>query len=115
MKRILFAGIFLSVTSLAIGQGAQQKPEVSKEYRATADKVNDLVHTRIDAKFDYSKSRLNGKVWITLRPHFYPTDSLSLDAKGMDIHQVAIVKNGKNTPLQYDYDGMITRIHLDKT
>ena len=35
---------------------------------------------------------LYGKAWITLKPHFYPTDSLSLDAKGMDINEVAIVK-----------------------
>jgi aminopeptidase N len=46
-----------------------------------------------------------GKAWITLQPHFYPTDSLRLDAKGMDIHKIAIVKNGKESPLKYDYDG----------
>jgi aminopeptidase N len=114
MKTILFAVLFLSATGLVMGQGAQ-KAEISKEYRASAEKVNDLVHTRIDARFDYSKSQLNGKVWITLRPHFYPTDSLSLDAKGMDIHHVAIVRGGKNIPLKYDYDGMVTRIQLDRT
>ena len=115
MKRIFFSGLFLGAACMVMAQGGQQKPEVSKEYRATADKVNDLVHTRLDARFDYSKSQLNGKVWITLRPHFYPTDSLSLDAKGMDIHQVSIVKNGRNTALKFDYDGMITRIRLDRT
>ncbi len=35
---------------------------------------------------------LNGKAWITLKPHFYATDSLALDAKGMEIKKVAIVK-----------------------
>ena len=30
------------------------------------------------------------KEWLTLKPHFYPTDSLSLDAKGMEIKEVAL-------------------------
>lgn len=87
----------------------------SQQYQATAEKINDLIHTKIDARFDYPQSRMNGKVWITLTPHFYPTDSLLLDAKGMDINQVSIVKAGKNQPLKYQYDGMQLDIQLDKT
>ena len=86
-----------------------------KQYRETATKINDLVHTKLDAKFDFSKSYMYGKAWITLQPHFYPTDSLRLDAKGMDIHKIAIVKNGKESPLKYDYDSLQLNIHLDKT
>ena len=47
-----------------------------KQYRETATRVNDLVHTKLDAKFDFDKSYMYGKAWITLQPHFYPTDSL---------------------------------------
>jgi len=94
----------------------EDKDEAWKNvYRATATKFDDLVDTRLDVKFDYDKSYLNGKAWITLKPHFYPTDSVSLDAKGMDIHKVAIVKGGQMAPLKYEYDGMILRIHLDRT
>jgi aminopeptidase N len=94
----------------------EDKDEAWKNiYRATATKFDDLVDTRLDVKFDYDKSYLYGKAWITLKPHFYPTDSVSLDAKGMDIHKVAIVRGGQTTPLKYDYDGMVLRIHLDKT
>src|SRR4051812_45868594 len=113
MKRRVLLNLCLIVSVLAFSQG-NPSDGVSKVYRATADKINDLVHTRIDARFDYSKSYLNGKVWITLKPHFYPTDSLALDAKGMDIKQVAIVKNGKNTNLKYDYDNMVLDIKLDR-
>ena len=84
-------------------------------YRASATKVNDLVNTRLEVKFDYTKSWMYGKAWITLTPHFYATDSLSLDAKGMDLHKVAIVSGGDTRALKYDYDGMILNIHLDKT
>ena len=85
-----------------------------KEYRETATKINDLVHTRLDAKFDFSKSYMYGKAWITLQPHFYSTDSLRLDAKGMDIHKITLVKNGKESPLKYDYDNWQLNIHLDR-
>src|SRR5688572_10819060 len=86
-----------------------------KIYRETAPKINDLVHTKLDARFDYDKSYLNGKVWITLKPHFYSTDSLTLDAKGMEIKTVAVMKGGSQKTLKYDYDGMLLNIDLDKT
>lgn len=86
-----------------------------KEYRATATKYTDLINTKLDVKFDYDKSYMYGKEWLTAKPHFYASDSLVLDAKGMDIHSVAIVKDGKNVPLKFDYDGMVLHIHLDRT
>ena len=52
-------------------------------YRGSAPLINDLVHTKLDAKFDYNNAYLIGKAWITLKPHFYATDSLARDAKGM--------------------------------
>lgn len=84
-------------------------------YREFPKKINDLVHTKINAKFDYANSYLNGKVWITLQPHFYKTDSLELDAKGMTIHKVEIVKANKNAGLKYNYDGQVLKISLDRT
>ena len=113
MKRYaLLSFCFLSFT-IAFSQEAPK--EVSKEYRATPEKINDLVHTKLDARFDYSKSQLNGKVWITLKPHFYATDSLALDAKAMDIKSVSIVKGTKNNPLKFTYNGWVLNIRLDKT
>src|SRR5215203_3077405 len=91
------------------------EPSSAETYRATEKKINDLIHTKLEARFDYSKSYLYGKVWLTLRPHFYPTDSLLLDAKGMDIKQIAVVKGGKNTPLKFAYDGLQANIDLDET
>ncbi len=87
-----------------------------KQYRAFATKANDLVHTKLQAKFDYDKSELNGKVWITLKPHFYATNNVELDAKGMDIHAVELVKTGtKNVPLGYTYDdNLVLKVQLDK-
>ncbi|MEJ7828789.1 MAG: M1 family metallopeptidase [Segetibacter sp.] len=86
-----------------------------KIYRSTPEKDNDLIHTKLNVKFDYAKSYLYGKAWITLKPHFYNTDSLRLDAKGMDIKKVSIWKNGKATNLSYSYtDSLNLRITLDR-
>ena len=86
-----------------------------KNYRSFATKENDLVHTKLVANFDYTQSQLNGEVWLQIRPHFYATSQLILDAKGMDIHNVSIVKNETKNALKYKYDGNIISIDLDKT
>ena len=112
--RFLFA-ILLFVISAAAYAQPPISPKDGKGYRITPTKINDLVNTKLDVKFDYQKSYLYGKEWVTLKPHFYATDSLSLDAKGMDIHQIAIVKGGKLLPLKYVYDDSLTiNIKLDK-
>src|SRR5215203_3257914 len=113
MKRLLVSGaLFLTLSAGA--QIAPTQADVPKAYRATPEKTNDLVHTKLDARFDYSKSQLIGKAWITLKPHFYSTDSLLLDAKGMDIKQVAVVRGSKITPVKYTYDGLFLHIDLDR-
>lgn len=85
-----------------------------RNYRAAATKYNDLVNTRLDIRFDFNKSYLYGKEWVTLKPHFYPTDSLTLDAKGMSIHEVDLFSGNKKIPLKYRYDGLKLHIHLNK-
>ena len=85
-----------------------------KGYREAAPKVNDLVHTILNIRFDYKKRYLYGREWLTLHPHFYPTDTLRLDAKGMDIRTIAILRNGKNTPLHFSYDSLNLNIKLDR-
>ena len=91
MKKLLFTILFLSSMYAVIAQpGADTSWK--KDYRETATKINNLVHTKLEIKPDFSKSYLYGKAWITLKPHFYPTDSLNLDAKGMELKKVALVK-----------------------
>ncbi|QEC67042.1 M1 family metallopeptidase [Panacibacter ginsenosidivorans] len=86
-----------------------------KIYRAEASKINDLVNTKLDVRFDYANAWMYGKEWLTLKPHFYPTDSLSLDAQGMKINEVAIITGTKKLPLKYAYDNKILKITLNKT
>ncbi len=120
MKKSVFFSLLLSVCFLQVGAqmnfGAGSRDDSWKKiYRSFAPKINNLIHTKLEASFDYTKSYLNGKVWLTLKPHFYSTDSLQLDAKGMDIIKVEMVKAGKNIPLTYNYvDSAFLNITLDK-
>ncbi|MBZ5857292.1 M1 family aminopeptidase [Flavihumibacter profundi] len=116
MKKGFISALLVTAIYTGYGQVEEtQEPASPRNYRETSPRINDLVHTKLDARFDYSKSWMYGKAWITLKPHFYPTDSLSLDAKGMDIKSVSLVKGNTSKPLTYKYDGYTIRITLDKT
>ncbi|MDQ1097104.1 MULTISPECIES: M1 family metallopeptidase [Chryseobacterium] len=86
-----------------------------KVYRATHTKVTELKHTKLKVNFDYQKEQMNGEEWLTASPFFYPTNELTLDAKGMLIHEVALDNNGKKSPLKYEYKDDLLKIMLDKT
>ncbi|RFM25735.1 M1 family metallopeptidase [Deminuibacter soli] len=116
MKKLLILLCAASVTTMAGAQAIKAKNDSwKKQYRYTDTKINDLVHTKLDVRFDYDKAYMYGKAWITLQPHFYPTDSLNLDAKGMNINEVALINGSTKTPLQYTYDSLNLRIQLGKT
>jgi aminopeptidase N len=117
MKKVLLALLVFTAAQSLHAQHEEGPVDTTwKEiYRGSAPRINDLVHTKLDANFDYNNSYLLGKVWITLTPHFYATDSLSLDAKGMEIKKVAIVNGASQKELKYKYDGWILNIDLDKT
>ncbi|MBL7700857.1 MAG: M1 family metallopeptidase [Ferruginibacter sp.] len=116
MKRILFLLALIAGPFFVTAQPGAEAPDTSwkKLFRESSPRINDLVHTKLDVKFDYDKSYLYGKAWITLKPHFYNTDSLLLDAKGMEIKEVAIMKGASKSKLKYNYDGFELRISLDK-
>jgi aminopeptidase N len=114
---MIVACISLCMASLQVfAQDLETAQDTSwkKTYRAVATKENDLVHTKLVASFNYEKSQMNGEVWLQLHPHFYATNQLILDAKGMEIHSVAMVVNGTNKALQYSYDSLLLTITLDK-
>jgi aminopeptidase N len=114
-KNCLFLSLLLCTAAMAQDENAPADTSWKNIYRAEATKINDLVHTKLDVRFDFSKSYMYGKEWLTVHPHFYPADSLTLDAKGMNINEVSLFVNGKKTPLQYKYDSAFLRIALNKT
>ena len=93
----------------------QEDSSWKQTYRAVATKTNNLKHTKLVASFNYQQSQMNGEVWLKFQPHFYPTKTLVLDAKAMDIKEIALMKGTTKVKLSYTYDSLQLHIDLDKT
>jgi aminopeptidase N len=101
----------ISITLDTVKVVANQGPAL---YQASEPMINDITHTRLDVRFDWSKSYLYGKATLTIKPHFYPVKNLKLDARGFEIKEISLLKGTAKTPLKYQYDGKTIDITLDK-
>lgn len=90
----------------------EDAPKVREIYNPSNTILTDLIHTKLEVSFNWNESQLNGKATITAKPHFYESDELILDAKGMDI--VKVQMNGAD--LNYTYnDALKLNIDLGRT
>ncbi|WP_317898752.1 M1 family metallopeptidase [Aurantibacillus circumpalustris] len=64
-------------------------------YKASNERTNDIIHTKLEVSFDWKLSRMNGRATIQLKPHFYPTSVLYLNARGMEIKKVVVMDINK--------------------
>lgn len=100
-------------------EGIDIKPESSVQsdtldpYQPSHTFEHDLIHTKIEISFDWAKKRAIGKTTLTLRPWFYSTDRVSLDAKNFEIKSVSF--EGRPEQLKYDYNGEVLTVLLGKT
>jgi len=102
--------VFVQLDTLKISAAAQN------DYRLASFKATDLIDTKLAVSFDWNKRHLLGKATIKLQPHFYPSDSLLLDAKGLTINRVALLDCEIDTiPLTFTYDSLTLKIRLNKT
>ena len=110
---------------------AEETP-VKKIYQATPTKSNDILHTKLWVSFDWQKSQLIGKAELLVKPYFYSTNMLYLNARGMEIKSVSvsrmifnqgtIIEKGKKKSVQtesyvtqtssYNYDHDSVKINL---
>ena len=98
-----------------------QDPRLSI-YRGSVTKLNDILHTELELFPDFAKREMKGIATLSIKPHFYPVDSLVLNAKYMRIESVSIRRDvsGDNRgmfllqPLSFAYDSLLLRIKLDK-
>ncbi|SNR33667.1 M1 family aminopeptidase [Hymenobacter mucosus] len=111
---LLSLGLLAAAPALAQSSASRPDSAATLSYRETPRKVNALVHTKLDVHFDYTKRQLLGREWVTLQPVAYATDSLRLDAKGMDIKSVTMVNGNDTKTLRFDYNQEQMLVHLDK-
>ena len=100
-KLLLLITLFISVAINA----------QNKIYQAEKEKVNDLLHTKLKVDFNFEKSQLNGEAWVTLTPHFYPTNKVTLDAKSFEIKEIKV----NNLKAGFNYSDNEITIELGKT
>ncbi|HXP48428.1 MAG TPA: M1 family aminopeptidase [Bacteroidia bacterium] len=102
-----------AVTPQKVGPDTTVKV-ANQNYRFTAPVTNQLVHTKLEVKFDWKKKYLYGKATIALKPYYYAIDTLVLDAKGMDFKEVSMLNGKEKAPLKYTYNGKQIHVKLGK-
>ncbi len=86
-----------------------------ERYNSSATRINDIIHTKLEVSFDIPNEQLFGKATLEIKPYFYSTDSLILDAQEFDIKQLAVVnKDGSLSDLKYSNDRNQLHIYLGK-
>lgn len=98
-------------------------------YRPTRTLKNDILHTRLDVRFDWLRQHVLGSALITFKPYFYPQKTLVLDAKGFDIQRIyqldtlvrfdstanKTIREPIRDSLEYSYDRRELTIRLRRT
>lgn len=97
--------------NLGVAQSFDDSVKVRSIYNASRTLLTDLIHTKLEVSFDWSNAYLIGRETLTAKPHFYPSDSIILDAKGMEISKVSM--NGIDLIYKYD-DGLKLKVKLDR-
>lgn len=80
-------GPHINLDTVVVKPSAPNEPSV---YRASATRKFDLLHTKLEVKFDWEKQYLFGKETITLTPYFYPQKEITLEGKGLEIKEVSL-------------------------
>ncbi|HOZ52581.1 MAG TPA: M1 family aminopeptidase [Chitinophagaceae bacterium] len=90
-------------------------PKRNDDFRVIPPKVIDIEHVDLEVSFNWGKHECIGKEIITLKPYFYATDSIVLDAKNMIFSEI-VITDLENSPIQYltTYDKKVLRIQLER-
>jgi len=115
-KEAISTGAAAEITTAKLAAADSVPVWAPKRYgfNPSRTREHDLLHTTLRVRFDWEKQYLHGLAELTLKPYFYPQSTLTLDAKGMDIHQVNLLQGNEGTPLTYTYDGQKLTINLGK-
>lgn len=121
LLKLIFGCALLCVISCKSSKSpaptATSKPKQTSKsiypYSPSRTLKNDLLHTKLEVSFDWAKQHLHGKATLTLKPYFYPQNTLELDAKGFDIASVKSFPDLQK--LAYTYDQKKLVIQLGKT
>ncbi|MGB2128739.1 MAG: M1 family aminopeptidase, partial [Flavicella sp.] len=106
LKYTLFTHVLLLFVTFGNAQINTKK--IAFDNATNYSKEFELLHTDLSVSFDIPKELLFGDAELSVRPYFYDSDLLTLDAKGMTIKKVSM----NSVPLTYKYDGYKLAIDL---
>ena len=131
---LLFISILVFISSCKVTETSSVDPEVDETIVIVADTTNQqeevievavykaertrhfkLHHTRLEVSFDWHKQHLEGIATLKLEPYFYDQSYAVIDAKGMDIHEVSLIKGEQVSSLRYEYNGEKLSVDLGRT
>jgi len=84
-------------------------PKYNPSYTRTAD----LIHTKLDLKFNWQQEAVIGVASLSFTPVFYPISSITLDAQGFELNSIRL--KGQSKSLQYEYDQKQIVIYLGRS
>ncbi len=88
---------------------------VVPSYEGAYTKRADLINTKLFLTPLWKKREMKGKAEITFKQHFYPSDSVTFNARGMTINSVTLVNGNDRISLKYNYDSLLLTIRLPRT
>lgn len=99
----------IELKSVKIGSGR------TDDFRKSPDKIIDILHTNLEVSFNWGKHECIGKESILLKPYFYETDSIVLDAKGMSFDEISLQDMlGNEIAHLITYDKQKLKLSLEK-
>ncbi|MBK7761944.1 MAG: M1 family metallopeptidase [Bacteroidetes bacterium] len=99
----------IELKSVKIGSGR------TDDFRKAPDKIIDILHTNLEVSFNWGKHECIGKETIVLKPYFYETDTIVLDAKGMSFDEVSLQDMlGNEIAYLITYDKYKLKLNLEK-
>ncbi|MFN3782816.1 MAG: M1 family aminopeptidase [Spirosomataceae bacterium] len=96
MKNLLLTFTFVCVSFQLVAQ---------KIIRTSDPILFDLIHTNLFITPDFTKQSLQGNAKLFLKPHFYPQSRIEIDAKALQIQEVAV--NGKKKEFSLNNDKLL--------
>ena len=102
--------------TLVISSERLPKEEKHKavNYRPSQKRNFDLLHTTLHLSFDMEKRLVHGKALLDMKPYFYDSNLIELDAVNFKIKKLSLLKEGVYVPLDFDYDSRRLVVFLDR-
>ncbi|TAF73929.1 MAG: M1 family peptidase [Bacteroidetes bacterium] len=83
-------------------------------YKPSRTREIDILHTKLEVNFDWKAKTMNGKATLTLKPYYYPIDTIKIDAKSFIINKIEILNGTEKSKVDFKYDNKKISIPLSK-